>query len=168
MAPHAPAQVPDVHVCPLPQVDKDALDAQVEEIKSKRASEAAADRAYSACVPLVALGRSVPDRPSFALPPLPSAEGLADVISQLDAADVEEQLKRHESAAELKAYWRAQSDRTARKEWDLNDPEALRKVSYRDCRLPACVCANSVAPALRVCVLATFRNNVRETVCARG
>jgi muconolactone delta-isomerase len=45
--------------------------------------------------------------------------------------EADEYSRKVQEAAELRAFWRAQQDRTARKEFDLSDPEALRKVMFR-------------------------------------
>jgi hypothetical protein len=58
-----------------------------------------------------------------------SAQSFSEVLATVGDMEADEYSRKVQEAAELRAFWRAQQDRTIRKEYDLSDPDALRKVT---------------------------------------
>ena len=82
-------------------IDKDALDAQLEEHEMKRGAEEAEDKRY--------------------------AEALSEAVARAEAVAAEEEMERASAHAALRAHWRMQADQSGRPEWDITDPDGNKK-----------------------------------------
>jgi hypothetical protein len=59
-----------------------------------------------------------------------AAAGLAAAIAEVEIRESEDSIRAFEESAVMRAQWRAQQDRSVRPEWDITDPDLLRKVWF--------------------------------------
>jgi hypothetical protein len=132
----------------------DAWDAQAREAKAKKEREAAEMLEYgrwqgtcalfvsacTACAGVVLFQRcGCAWHVSLALPDA----GMQAILKSIDERKYEEAVEAQEVSSTLRATWRMQADRTTRPEWDLNDPDALKKVRLRPSVSSRVVCATT-------------------------
>lgn len=98
------------------QVDKGALDAQVEEKGLIKQAEADMDRMIgkSRCFPV------------SECPNIRAAEQLKFAAEAANAEEAEYRQQQIDELEQLRIYWRMQRNKRLGKEWDLNDPDQVR------------------------------------------